>query len=268
MSASKLPSIDILLRSLRLPTISREHGVMANTAQQEEWTYTKYLHALCEIEIMERTERRIANNLKRSNLPDGKTMETFDMDLMPVKIKRQVSMLLEGGFADKAENVLAFGLPGRGKSHLLCGIARELIIQHNKQVLYITTFSLVQKLLLAKRDLAIEAYLKKLDKFDVILLDDIGYVQQSREEMEILFTFLSERYERRSLMITSNLVFNEWDKIFKDPMTTSAAIDRLIHHSVILELNAVDSYRAKHAAKNKRTTSQTISKGGKKCGRI
>lgn len=180
-------------------------------------------------------------------------METFNMSLMPVKIKRQVSMLLEGRFADKAENVLAFGLPGRGKSHLLCGIARELIVYKNKQVLYITAFSLVQKLLIAKRDLMIEMYLKKLDKFDVILLDDIGYVQQSREEMEVLFTFLSERYERRSLMITSNLVFNEWDKIFKDPMTTSAAIDRLVHHSVILELNVVKSYRAKQAAKNQKS---------------
>ncbi len=185
-------------------------------------------------------------------MPDGKTIETFDMSLMPVKIKRQVSMLLEGGFADKAENVLAFGLPGRGKSHLLCGIARELVVHKNKKVLYITTFSLVQKLLITKRDLTIEMYLKKLDKFDVILMDDIGYVQQSREEMEILFTFLSERYERRSLMITSNLVFKEWDKIFKDPMTTSAAVDRLVHHSVILELNAVKSYRAKQAAKNQK----------------
>jgi len=252
MSDSKLTSIEILLRSLRLPTVLREHEAIAKTAEQEEWSYTKYLHALCELEVMERSERRIANYLKRSNLPDGKTMATFDMSLMPVKIKRQVAILLEGGFVDKAENVLAFGLPGRGKSHLLCGIARELIIQKNKQVLYITTFSLVQKLLIAKRDLAIEMYLKKLDKFDVILLDDIGYVQQSREEMEILFTFLSERYERRSLMITSNLVFNEWDKIFKDPMTTSAAIDRLVHHSVILELNIVDSYRAKQAAKKQK----------------
>jgi DNA replication protein DnaC len=252
MSASKLPSIDILLRSLRLPTILREHETIAKTAEQEEWSYTKYLHALCEIEVMERSRRRVENNLKRSNLPDGKTMETFDISLMPIKIKRQVSMLLEGGFADKAENVLAFGLPGRGKSHLLCGIARELIVHKNKQVLYITAFSLVQKLLIAKRDLTIEMYLKKLDKFDVILLDDIGYVQQSREEMEILFTFLSERYERRSLMITSNLVFKEWDKIFKDPMTTSAAIDRLVHHSVILELNVVRSYRAEEAAKNQK----------------
>lgn len=257
MTDPKQAPIEILLRSLKLPTILREHEAIAKTAIQEEWDYTKFLHSLCEIEVIERSGRRIENNLKRSNLPDGKTMDTFDMNLMPIKVKRQVSMLLEGGFADNAENVLAFGLPGRGKTHLLCGIARELILHKKKQVLYITTFSLVQRLLIAKKEYAIETYLKKLDKFDVVLLDDIGYVQQSREEMEILFTFLSERYERRSLMITSNLVFNEWDKIFKDPMTTSAAIDRLVHHSVILELNVVDSYRAKQAAKKANNSTKT-----------
>jgi len=153
---------------------------------------------------------------------------------------------VEGGFIERAENVLAFGLPGRGKSHLLAAIARELVIQKGYAVLFISTHRLVEQLLIAKRELVIEKMFKKLDRFDVVVLDDIGYVQQSREEMEVLFTFLSERYERRSLMITSNLVFSEWDRIFKDPMTTAAAIDRLVHHSTILELDN-DSYRAKQA---------------------
>jgi DNA replication protein DnaC len=135
----------------------------------------------------------------------------------------------------RGENVLTFGLPGRGKSHYVGAIGRELILRHNKSVLFIPTFKLVEKLLIAKRELNIENALKKLDRFDVVILDDIGYVQQSREEMEVLFTFLAERYERKSLMITSNLVFSEWDKIFKDPMTTMAAVDRLIHHSIILD---------------------------------
>ncbi len=135
----------------------------------------------------------------------------------------------------RGENVLTFGLPGRGKSHYVGAIGRELILRHNKSVLFIPTFKLVEKLLVAKRELNIENALKKLDRFDVVILDDIGYVQQSREEMEVLFTFLAERYERKSLMITSNLVFSQWDKIFKDPMTTMAAVDRLIHHSTILD---------------------------------
>jgi len=244
-------SIEILLRSLRLPTILREQTTIVKTAEQEEWGYTKYLHALCEMEVMERSQRRIEKNLRISNLPDGKTMDTLDMNRFSIKIKKQVSALLEGDFVKKAENVLAFGLPGRGKTHMLCAVARELIIQKKYQVLFTTTFSLVQKLLMAKRELMLEKYFKKLERFDVILLDDIGYVQQSREEMEVLFTFLSERYERRSIMITSNLVFNEWDKIFKDPMTTAAAIDRLVHHSIILELN-LDSFRAMQAGKNQK----------------
>jgi len=136
---------------------------------------------------------------------------------------------------DRAENLLTFGLPGRGKSHYVGAIGRELILRHNKSVLFIPAFKLVEKLLNAKKELGLENALKKLDRFDVVILDDIGYVQQSREEMEVLFTFLAERYERKSLMITSNLLFSEWDKIFKDPMTTMAAVDRLIHHSIILD---------------------------------
>jgi DNA replication protein DnaC len=138
---------------------------------------------------------------------------------------------------DRSENLLAFGLPGRGKSHYVGAIARELILRHNKSVLFIPTFKLVEKLLNAKKELTLENALKRLDRFDVVVLDDIGYVQQSREEMEVLFTFLAERYERKSLMVTSNLVFSQWDKIFKDPMTTMAAVDRLIHHSIILDFS-------------------------------
>ena len=142
--------------------------------------------------------------------------------------------------------VLAFGLPGRGKSHCLAALARELILRHGHTVLFTPTFKLVQQLLAAKQALKLDALLKKLDRYAVVVLDDIGYVQQSREEMEVLFTFLAERYERRSVMITSNLVFSKWDQIFKDPMTTMAAIDRLVHHSLILEFTG-ESVRAQKA---------------------
>jgi DNA replication protein DnaC len=130
-----------------------------------------------------------------------------------------------------------FGLPGRGKTHFLCALGRELILRHAFAVCFIPTFKLVQKLLTAKKDLCLNAMLKKLDRFDAIILDDLGYVQQTREEMEVLFTFLAERYERRSVLVSSNLVFSKWDQIFKDPMTTMAAVDRLVHHAIILEFD-------------------------------
>ena len=165
---------------------------------------------------------------------------------MPSKVRRQLPSLCEGGFLDRAENILAFGLPGRGKTHLVCAIGHELV-QHGRAVLFTPTYRLVQRLLVAKKGLRLERDLKALDRYDAVILDDIGYVQQDREEMEVLFTFLAERYERKSVVITSNLVFSQWDRIFKDPMTTAAAIDRVVHHSLILEMTG-KSQRAEEAA--------------------
>jgi DNA replication protein DnaC len=243
-----MSSLDLMLRSLHLPSFVREHEALARSAEAEQWSYEQYLRTLVELEVNERHERRIARLLKRSNLPQGKNLDTLDQQQLPLKVRRQIPLLIEGGFVERAENILAFGLPGRGKTHLLSALAYELILRCGYAVLFTSTRQLVERLLVAKRDLLLEDRLKKLDRFDVVLLDDLGYVQQNREEMEVLFTFLSERYERRSLMITSNLVFSEWDRIFKDPMTTAAAIDRLVHHSIILELDN-QSYRAKQARK-------------------
>jgi len=157
--------------------------------------------------------------------------------------------LLGGDFLDRAENVLVFGKSGSGKTHLLCAMGQELIRQGRK-VLFCTCSLLVQELLIAKRDLKLSRVIKRLSKYDALVIDDIGYVQQSREEMEVLFTLLAERYERGSVLLTSNLPFSKWEQIFKDPMTTAAAIDRLVHHSVILELN-VGSYRLDEAKRRK-----------------
>jgi DNA replication protein DnaC len=160
-----------------------------------------------------------------------------------------LNVLTDGSFLNRTENVLAFGNPGSGKTHLLCAIGHELI-QQDRRVLFISCAQLVQDLLIAKKELEMTKLLKKLSRYDAVIIDDIGYVQQSRQEMEVLFTFLADRYERGSLMITSNLPFSKWEQIFKDPMTTAAAIDRLVHHSVIVELN-IDSYRMEQAKKEK-----------------
>jgi len=190
--------------------------------------------------------------LKESKLPREKTLEHFDLARVPTVPRSLVRTLSEGEFLDRAENVLVFGNPGTGKTHLLCGIAHELV-KRGRSVLFTPAFALVQSLVRAKRDLRLAAELKRLDRFDAVLLDDIGYVQQERAEMEVLFTFLSERYERKSVLITSNLVFSKWEQIFKDSMVTAAAIDRIIHHARIIELD-VESYRAAeaHARRKKR----------------
>ena len=230
------PSLDILLQSLRLSSMQSSYRDILKKAQSEQWSYEYFLQILVEEEVEERRKRKIQRLLTVSALPDGKTLEMLNKNVLPQKVRAVLSELTSGSFVERAENVLIFGLPGRGKTHLAAAIGRELIVNHERSVLFTKTFSLVQKLLRAKKELQIEKELSRLDKFDVVILDDIGYVQQSREEMEILFTFLAERYERKSLIITSNLVFSKWDGIFKDPMTTAAAIDRLVHHSVILEM--------------------------------
>ena len=188
-----------------------------------------------------RRQRRIARLRRTARLPPGKTFETLDVQRVPAAIVPQLHQLATGAFLDAATNVLAFGLPGVGKSHALCAVAHALV-EVGRSVLFTPAYELVQELRAAKRDLDLPRALRKLDLFDVILLDDLGYVQQSADEAEVLFTLLAERYERRSVMLTSNVVFSQWDRIFKDQMATAAAIDRLVHHAVILEFDG-PSYR-------------------------
>lgn len=245
--SNQAASIDMYLRSLCLTGIGREYGRLADVATTEHWSYEEYLCRVLEVETVERHGRRIARLLKAAHLPDGKTLATLEREKLPASARAQFARLLEGTFVSKAENVLVFGLPGLGKTHLVAAVGRELIVRHGVTVLFVSTYALVQELLRAKAELRLEKHLARLDRYDVIIVDDIGYVQQSRDEMEVLFTFLADRYERRSLMITSNLVFSQWDRIFKDTMTTAAAIDRLVHHSVIIELIGV-SYRVEYAS--------------------
>jgi DNA replication protein DnaC len=243
-------SLALMLRALKLPTVARHAEEVARLAEREGWAFERYVHHLVELEIHERRRRRIERYLRDSDLPRDKTLATLDRAYLPIKIAKQLATLCEGAFVERGDNLLAFGLPGRGKTHLVCAIGYELI-QRGYRVLFTATYALVQRLLAAKRDLHLEKELAILDGYDVVVCDDLGYVQQNRDEMEVLFTFLAERYERRSVIITSNLVFSEWDRIFKDPMTTAAAIDRLVHHCVILEMTGpsirVDQAHAERA---------------------
>jgi DNA replication protein DnaC len=249
-----MAALQMLLRVLKLPTVARHAEEVAHKAEREGWSLLQYLRHLVELEVEERQRRRIERNLRDSDLPAGKTVATLDRKRLSPSVARMLATLLEGSFVERGDNVLLFGLPGRGKSHLACAIGYALV-QKGHRVLFTPTYALVQRLLGAKRDLRLEKELAVLDGYDVVILDDIGYVQQSRDEMEVLFTFLAERYERKSVVITSNLVFSEWDRIFKDPMTAAAAIDRLVHHAVILEMTG-PSVRADQARNTQKENAQ------------
>jgi len=237
------------LKQLRLPTFVAHHGAQSALAASESWSYDQYLLRLCELELGERQSRKRQKLLLASRLPREKTLENFERQRLKRNVERQYAALLDGEFLRRAENVLVFGSPGGGKSHLLAALGHELV-QQGQSVYFTSCVLLVQRLLQAKQALVLEKELRRLDKYEALIIDDLGYVQQNREEMEVLFTLLAHRYESHSVLLTSNLVFSQWEQIFKDPMTTAAAIDRLVHHSVILELN-LPSYRMEAAQKKR-----------------
>lgn len=242
-----------LLTRFKLPTVAAEVAQRLTQAGHEAAMPT--LLEVLEAEFDERGQRRCERLLKVSHLPPDKTFETLDEARLPRTVVARLHELTGGDFLDRAENILCFGLPGRGKTHAAAALGHSLV-RRGHSVLFVPTFRLVQELLAAKRDLSLPRALQKLDAYDLLILDDIGYVQQNADEVEVLFTLMAERYERRSLVITSNLVFGEWDRIFKNPMTTAAAIDRLVHHSVILEFNN-KSRRAEVAEERTRKSNET-----------
>lgn len=228
-----------LCRQFKLPTLASETVDRFREAGHDE-----ALPTLVEVMEQEAEDRRIrrVNRLRRaSKLPAGKTWDTFKHQRAPAKLRQQLRRLAEGNFVDGGVNVLAFGMPGTGKTHAMCAIGHRLV-ESGRSVLFIPAYRLVQDMLAAKRDLELPRMLRKLDNFDLLIIDDLGYLPQGAEESEVLFTLIAERYERRSLGITSNLVFSQWEKVFANPMATAAAIDRIVHHSSILEFD-MPSYR-------------------------
>ena len=228
-----------LLTTFGLTTAAEE--IVPRLTQAGHAASVPVLVDVFDAEAEARRQRRIARLRRAARLPPGKTFETLDTGRLPLPIMQRLQELATGMFLETATNILAFGLPGVGKSHALCAVGHALV-EAGHTVLFTPAYSVVQELLSAKRDLELPRALRKLDLFEVILLDDLGYVQQTPEEAEVLFTLLAERYERRSVMGTSNLIFSQWDRIFRDQMATAAAIDRLVHHAVLLEFD-VPSYR-------------------------
>ena len=251
MSKKDPPDEELLrcLKELHLPTVRACYAELAESARREQLSYQAYLLEVVQRECQLRRQHRMERLLRESRLPVDKSLGAFDLKRLPGKVAAVVRTLLDGSFVERKENVLVFGNPGAGKSHLLCAIGQELV-RAGRRVYFSSTNLLVQELLLAKRELRLPKAIKRLSGYAALILDDLGYVQQDRQEMEVLFTLLAERYERGSVLITSNLPFSKWELIFKDAMTTAAAIDRLVHHSVILELN-LPSYREEQAKKSK-----------------
>ncbi len=235
------------LKILKLPCIRSSFQELAEKASKESLNYTEYLLELLQLEHENRNHKKIERYLKESKLPLEKNLYSFETKRLPKNALYQFKTLLEGDFLDRKENLLMFGSPGSGKTHLICALAQELISK-GKRIYFSKCNLLVQDLLVAKKELKFSNIIKKLSKFDALIIDDIGYVHQSRKEMEVLFSLLAERYEQGSILITSNLPFSKWGKIFKDPIMTTAAIDRLVHHSIIFELN-LKSYRMEKAIK-------------------
>lgn len=243
--------LGIMLNELRLPTIKTLWPQFSEQADREGWPAARFLSAIAEHELAERDRRRVERHLAEARLPPGKTLDSFMFDAVPMVSKAQVMAITAGdSWIAKGVNLLFFGPPGGGKSHLGAGIGLALV-ENGWRVLFTRTTDLVQRLQVARRELQLESAIAKLDKFDLLILDDLAYVTKDQAETSVLFELISARYERRSIMITANQPFGEWNKVFPDPAMTLAAVDRLVHHAMIFEMN-VESYRRRSAMEAKR----------------
>jgi DNA replication protein DnaC len=250
-SAVDTARLGVMLNELRLPTIKTMWPRFAEQADKEGWPAARFLSAMAEHELAERDRRRIERHLAEARLPPGKTLDSFDFEAVPMLSKAQVMAVAAGdAWLAQGANLLLFGPPGGGKSHLASAIGLALV-ESGWKVLFTRTTDLVQKLQVARRELNLEAAISRLDRFDLLILDDLAYVTKDQAETSVLFELISARYERRSLMITANQPFGEWGKVFPDPAMTLAAVDRLVHHATIFEMN-VESYRRRVALERKR----------------
>jgi DNA replication protein DnaC len=242
--------LTLMLNELRLPALKQVWEKIAARSDKEGWPAARFLATLAEHELAERDRRRLERHLGEAKLLPGKTLATYDFEAVPMVSKAQVMALCAGdAWLQQGANLILLGPPGGGKSHLSSAIGLALL-EKGWRVLFSRTSDLVQKLQVARRELALESAIQRLERFDLLILDDITYVSKDQAESSVLFELISARYERRSMLITANQPFGEWGKIFPDPAMTLAAVDRLVHHATIFEMN-VESYRRRAALDRK-----------------
>lgn len=235
-------TLPFLLKNLRLGSMTTQWQELADQAERHHWTYPQYLAALCKAELTNREQRRVEQHLKDAKLPLSKTLDTFEFGKLTSINPAQISSFAETtDWLTQAQNLLIFGPSGVGKTHLAAAIGRRLTEQ-GMRVLFTKTTALVQQLQQANNAQKLAEAINKLDKFDLLILDDIGYVKKSEAETSVLFELISDRYERRSLLITSNHTFEQWDTIFPNTTMAVAATDRLVHHATVISINE-PSYR-------------------------
>ena len=248
-------TLPILLKRLKLGAMATMWETYDDKASKQGWTPTQYLAALCEEELNLRYSRRIARNVKESKLPVGKTLSSFDFCHLPELGAGKIDALsADLSWVERSENLLFFGPGGTGKTHLAVAICNALLEQ-DVRVRYYQATTLVQEMQRARDELQLEKLFARLDRYSVLILDDIGYVRKSEVETHVLFELIAHRYESKSMIITSNHPFSDWDQIFADTMMTVAAIDRLVHHSIIIELKG-ESFRKKQAMNRTRHVSE------------
>ncbi|MXW13413.1 MAG: AAA family ATPase [Rhodothermaceae bacterium] len=245
------------LRALRMPGMRMAFHEIADLARQESMSFEHFLLTLVDHEQQSRTQNRIQRALQASRLLKSKTLDSFERTRLPLKLDHQLRTLLEGGFLDRKENVLALGPTGSGKTHLLCALGQELVDQ-GRRVIFYTSSELVHALIRAKQEQQLQIFMKQLLRYEALIIDQLGYVKHSREEMDLLFHLLAERYERASVLITTHLPFSQWETIFYDPMNATAVVDRLVHHCAVLELN-LPSYRLEVAQRRQKNADEASS---------